>query len=89
VVGREVSMDGPLMAHDRESESKNRPGILSGSFWQTGLRGVRAGFRFSGGERRRYGGYWGAEHRRLRIVAPPRSGNTMVNPWLRAVIFGH
>jgi len=82
-------MDGPLMAHDRESESKNRPGILSGSFWQTGLRGVRAGFRFSGGERRRYGGHWGAEHRRLRIVAPPHSENTMVNPWLRAVIFGH
>src|SRR5208337_535665 len=34
VVGREVSMDGLLMAHDRESESKNQPGILSGSFWQ-------------------------------------------------------
>src|SRR5271166_1093415 len=49
VVGREVSMDGPLMAHDRESESKNRPGILSGSFWQTGLRGgaSRGQSRFS------------------------------------------
>src|SRR5271157_1369943 len=30
----------------------------------------------------------GAEDGRLRLVAPANSGNTMVNPWLRSVIFG-
>jgi hypothetical protein len=34
-------------------------------------------------------GSGGPEERRLRIVALAHSGNTMINPWLRPVIFGH
>jgi len=31
----------------------------------------------------------GAEDRRFRLVAPAHCGNTIVNPWLGAVVFGH